>query len=530
MSSGSLDRTPNPDLDYVFQLGNYTLEYIPELPISQRFKFSAGDVWRWVQTMRREFDQDSLMSKVRKLPHNAIYIEKYGLPESLLDKIFSLRDHTKCLIDRFSIWLELNKDPLRPSLDLPICPVVPLREGVVIDALERLEIILWHLVSTDRHRRRNHELYQLACSLRGYSATLHGITKDVGGRCIGHLPNSWVGERCQKLAKWREDIARVSVVARPESIPPDWRKTVADVGDLASKIVATILDASGNVKVMTWEPDKDSVQLIREAMWRIGDWSEVFSVQADEPPNPANPQPPFPHIDLLAIDAKRISILRQNAPEQMEALLRHIRTFRITLFDSTSGIKYQVDECCRKWWAEARSYRAFLISTYPEVPLRPKKYDNQDHVEARLDKLETWLETAIAALHAAADNFKAVAETLATPPAVSTEKPPAERDAPDVSTEDKETKKRDIPKAEADILVREWLFEHAKDDPKTMTVRRISEDTGVSIGQFPKLTSWKLFKNKRDELRNSEPRTVPLDEIMIAKISESQAKDRKRNG
>lgn len=286
MSSGPLDRTPNPDLDYVFQLGDYTLESIPELPTSQRFKYSAEDVWRWVQSMRREFDQDSFMSKVRRLPRNAIYIEKYGLPESLLDKIFSLRDHTKCLIDRFSSWLELNKDPLRPSLDLPICPVIPLRKGVVINALERLEIILWYLVSTDRHKRRNCDLYLylLACSLRGYSATLHGITKDVGGWCIGHLTSSWVGETCQKLAKWREDVARVSAVALPDSVPPDWRMTVADVGDLASRIVATILDASGDVKVMTWEPDKESVQRIREAMWRIGVWSEDFSIQADAPP------------------------------------------------------------------------------------------------------------------------------------------------------------------------------------------------------------------------------------------------------
>ena len=322
MSSSPLDRTPNPDLDYVFQLGNYTLEYIPELPISQRFKFSVEDVWRWVQTMRREFDQDSFMSKVRKLPHNAIYIEKYGLPESLLDKIFSLRDHTKCLIDRFSSWLELNKDPLRPSLDLPICPVIPLREGVVIDALERLEIILWYLVSTDRHRRRNHELYQLACSLRGYSATLHGITKDVGGRCIGHLPNSWVGERCQKLAKWREDIARVSVVARPESIPPDWRKTVADVGDLASKIVATILDASGNVKIMTWEPDKDSVKLIREAMWRIGDWSEDFSIQADEPLSVAVGKPIAKPV-ASAVKSKKSTTGGDGKTKLLSALAKH---------------------------------------------------------------------------------------------------------------------------------------------------------------------------------------------------------------
>lgn len=116
------------------------------------------------------------------------------------------------------------------------------------------------------------------------------------------------------------------------------------------------------------------------------------------------------------------------------------------------------------------------------------------------------------------------------PPAVFTEKPPAERDAPDVSTEDKETKKRDIPKAEAEILVRDWLFKHAKEDPWKINVRRIEKDTRVSTGQISKLSCWQAFRIERDELRNSEPRTVILNEMMIAEVSESQAKDRKRNG
>jgi hypothetical protein len=91
--------------------------------------------------------------------------------------------------------------------------------------------------------------------------------------------------RHRDLAQCREEVDCVSVVSLPELIPSDWRETVSDVGDLACQIVANILNAYVNVKIETWKPDKVSVTRIRDAMWQIGDWSVVFSVQADELPS-----------------------------------------------------------------------------------------------------------------------------------------------------------------------------------------------------------------------------------------------------
>jgi len=159
------------------------------------------------------------------------------------------------------------------------------------------------------------------------------------------------------------------------------------------------------------------------------------AVAAEKPTVGEPMRKPSLHTDLLIVDSERQSILKQNAPEQVEALLRHIRTFRITLFDSTSGIKYQVDECCRDWWAEARDYRVLLGTALSEVPSRPEEYGNLNYVEARVDKLETWLEDSIASL-------KTTVKEFATPLAMAAEKPTAELNSP---AAEKPTAERDAP-------------------------------------------------------------------------------------
>ncbi len=193
----------------------------------------------------------------------------YGVSER--NEICSVFDHTHKLATRLSL-----------NDTFPCYPEERLMSNVAIDTLNKLEDILKRTVSTHPYKGQYFELYKLACILRGYAATLCGVTIGLGGSNIGYLESDWVREKCEDLTQCREEIDCISEVAIPDSIPSDWRKTVADVGDLASRLVPTILNASGNVKTKTWEPDKDSVRCIREAMWKIGEWSVKLSIQAGE--------------------------------------------------------------------------------------------------------------------------------------------------------------------------------------------------------------------------------------------------------
>lgn len=271
----------------------------PEWNETDKFAYSATDVLSWVQ-----FEEISLypgaysrraMATSPSGREDLRLDDRDGLSEYHPSRIRSLFHHTKRLAIQF-----------RLSDTFPSYPKSPLMIGDAIDILNKLGIILIAFVSTDGYKRRNHEFYELACSLRRYKSTLHGIICVAAG--LG-MPDDqvkdWAGEKSQDLARCRDEIARISLVAWPESVRSDWREVVATSGTEASKLVRTLLDVRGESITSNWVPDQNSVKCIREAMSQIGDWSETFSVQADEPP--VNPLPPSPNNTLIADAAKDLT-------------------------------------------------------------------------------------------------------------------------------------------------------------------------------------------------------------------------------
>jgi hypothetical protein len=79
-------------------------------------------------------------------------------------------------------------------------------------------------------------------------------------------------------------------------------------------------------------------------------------------------------------------------------------------------------------------------------------------------------------------------------------------------------RKRRVPADEAEIRVREWLLEHAKDNPTAVTRDAVAAGTGVSKGQVSKTAAWKAFKERRDAGTKPGAREVPLTETMQATI------------
>jgi len=68
-------------------------------------------------------------------------------------------------------------------------------------------------------------------------------------------------------------------------------------------------------------------------------------------------------------------------------------------------------------------------------------------------------------------------------------------------------------------LVEEYI---TKNDPsetaeKGLVVRRISQATGVSTGQFPKIPAWQKYK-ERKRTRSGGPRAIPLTDEMMAEV------------
>lgn len=75
-----------------------------------------------------------------------------------------------------------------------------------------------------------------------------------------------------------------------------------------------------------------------------------------------------------------------------------------------------------------------------------------------------------------------------------------------------------IPLAEAEILVRDWLLKHAKDNPTGITRDAVAAGTDVSAGQVSKTAAWKAFRERRDAEAKPGAREVPLTDAMQAVV------------
>ncbi len=76
-------------------------------------------------------------------------------------------------------------------------------------------------------------------------------------------------------------------------------------------------------------------------------------------------------------------------------------------------------------------------------------------------------------------------------------------------------KRGGVPRGEANVLVREYLREHAGVNPGAMTVRAVAAAVGVSAGSVSQSASWQAFEQERGKRRPSGPRTVPNGEEII---------------
>jgi hypothetical protein len=81
------------------------------------------------------------------------------------------------------------------------------------------------------------------------------------------------------------------------------------------------------------------------------------------------------------------------------------------------------------------------------------------------------------------------------------------------------TRNRRIKKAEAEILVGDWLTKNAtKENAASVTREALHDGTGVSTGQISNTGAWKAFCKRRDEEAKRGLREVPLSDKMQATI------------
>jgi excisionase family DNA binding protein len=89
----------------------------------------------------------------------------------------------------------------------------------------------------------------------------------------------------------------------------------------------------------------------------------------------------------------------------------------------------------------------------------------------------------------------------ATPSATPTGTQPSEGEKPTPPSEAKANSatpaRRPMTAAERNQAVAEWLRQHAAADPKTVTIRHVSEGVGCSIGAVKKTPAWKAFVETR---------------------------------
>lgn len=97
-----------------------------------------------------------------------------------------------------------------------------------------------------------------------------------------------------------------------------------------------------------------------------------------------------------------------------------------------------------------------------------------------------------------------------------------------------EGRNRGTPKAEANVLVREWLDNHAKEikaDPFAITregiQKDIEESTGikVSTGNISNTLAWKTFDSLRKAESKPKPREIPWTDRMQASIPDDLSPD-----
>jgi hypothetical protein len=74
-------------------------------------------------------------------------------------------------------------------------------------------------------------------------------------------------------------------------------------------------------------------------------------------------------------------------------------------------------------------------------------------------------------------------------------------------------KRRRISKAEAEVLVRDWLAENAKGAPDAVTRDAVAAGTGVSAGLVSRTAAWRAFAAERRRRRGKE---VALTDKMLA--------------
>ena len=259
-----------------------SIYFLPKWEENDKFAYSATDVLSWVRSESIGLEERSHLRMTQATSPSGRDDLRCEKRDGLfsIDSIRDLYLHTKRLAIRF------NLDGSLPN------PKSPLMIDDAIDMLNVFEDILKKFIATDRYKRRNQEFYELALSLRGYATTLRLII-GVADRVpmLDENVKAWVDKRSQDISQCRDEIARISEVARPESIPLDWRQVVATAGTEASKLVRTLLDVSGENITSNWAPDLNSVKCIRDAQYDIQKWSETFSIQADESPAVATGKP-----------------------------------------------------------------------------------------------------------------------------------------------------------------------------------------------------------------------------------------------
>jgi hypothetical protein len=80
---------------------------------------------------------------------------------------------------------------------------------------------------------------------------------------------------------------------------------------------------------------------------------------------------------------------------------------------------------------------------------------------------------------------------------------------------------RGTPLEEANILVRVFLEENARDNPAAITRDAVAKATGVSTGQVSKTPAWQAFRERRDAEAKPEVREVPLTERMRSVVPDN---------
>jgi hypothetical protein len=82
-----------------------------------------------------------------------------------------------------------------------------------------------------------------------------------------------------------------------------------------------------------------------------------------------------------------------------------------------------------------------------------------------------------------------------------------------------------ISRAEAEVLVREWLLKNAKDNPAAITRDAVAVGTGVSGPTVSRTSAWKAFRERRDANAQPKPREVPLTEGMLSVVKGDDGRD-----